>query len=113
MALNLPSLLVGRRVVEPLVLLVDRYNPANNLGVEVGFAASRFRTLDELKQQDVEENEAVAWRQASLPAVEPGFPARRKKPRANQDALEFSHAPIFPRRFRAARMPPSTSGTDA
>jgi len=36
------------------------------------------------------------WRRASLPAVEPGFPARRKKPHANQAALEFSYAPKLP-----------------
>ncbi len=31
--------------------------------------------------------------QASLPAVEPGFPARRQKPHANRSALKFSHDP--------------------
>jgi hypothetical protein len=39
-----------RRVLESSLLLVGIYNPANNLGVEAGFAASRFRALDELKQ---------------------------------------------------------------
>ena len=49
-----------RRVLESSLLLVGIYNPANNLGVEAGFAASRFRTLDELKLESVEEHEAVA-----------------------------------------------------
>ena len=49
-----------RRVLESSLLLVGIYNPTNNLGVEAGFAASRFRALDELKQQSVEEKEAVA-----------------------------------------------------
>ena len=49
-----------RRVLEPSLLLVGLFNPANNLGVEAGFAASRFRALDELKQTVVEEQEAVA-----------------------------------------------------
>ena len=49
-----------RRVLESSLLLVGIYNPANNLGVEAGFAASRFRALDELKQEAVEEQEAVA-----------------------------------------------------
>ena len=43
-----------RRVLEQSILLVSIYNPANNLGVEAGFAASRFRALDELKQQSTE-----------------------------------------------------------
>jgi hypothetical protein len=45
-----------RRVLEQSILLTGIYNPANNLGVEAGFAASRFRALDELKQQATEEN---------------------------------------------------------
>jgi len=49
-----------RRVLEPSLLLVGLYNPANNLGVEAGFAASRFRALDELKKETVEEQEALA-----------------------------------------------------
>jgi len=49
-----------RRVLESSLLLVGIYNPANNLGVEAGFAASRFRALDELKKSAVEEKEAVA-----------------------------------------------------
>jgi hypothetical protein len=49
-----------RRVLEPSLLLVGLYNPANNLGVEAGFAAHRFRALDELKKKAVEEKEAVA-----------------------------------------------------
>jgi hypothetical protein len=48
-----------RRVLESSLLLVGLYNPANNLGVEAGFAASRFRALDELKKTAVEEQEAV------------------------------------------------------
>lgn len=44
-----------RRVLEQSILLTSIYNPTNNLGVEAGFAASRFRTLDELKQQATEE----------------------------------------------------------
>jgi hypothetical protein len=48
-----------RRVLEPSLLLVSIYNPTNKLGVEAGFAASRFRALDELKTQAVEEQEAV------------------------------------------------------
>jgi hypothetical protein len=49
-----------RRVLESSLLLVGIYNPTNNLGVEAGFAASRFRALDELKQEAVEEKAAVA-----------------------------------------------------
>jgi len=49
-----------RRVLESSLLLVGIYNPTNKLGVEAGFAASRFRALDELKQAAVEEKEAVA-----------------------------------------------------
>jgi hypothetical protein len=48
-----------RRVLESSLLLVGIYNPTNKLGVEAGFAASRFRTLDELKKTAVEEKEAV------------------------------------------------------
>ena len=48
-----------RRVIEPSLLLVGLYNPTNNLGVEAGFAARRFRTLDELKKEHVEEKEEV------------------------------------------------------
>ena len=48
-----------RRVLEQSILLVGIYNPTNNLGVEAGFAASRFRTLDELKKSAVEEQAAV------------------------------------------------------
>jgi hypothetical protein len=44
-----------RRVLEQSLLLVGIYNPTNNLGVEAGFAASRFRALDELKQSASEE----------------------------------------------------------
>ena len=49
-----------RRVLEPSLLLMGISNPTNNLGVEAGFAGHRFRALDELKQQAVEEKEAVA-----------------------------------------------------
>jgi len=49
-----------RRVLESSLLLVGIYNPTNNVGVEAGFAASRFRALDELKQEAVEEKVAVA-----------------------------------------------------
>ncbi len=38
-----------RRVLEPSLLLVGVINPVNKLGVEAGFAAHRFRSLDELK----------------------------------------------------------------
>jgi hypothetical protein len=48
-----------RRVLEPSLLLVGVYNPANNLGVEAGFAAHRFRALDELKKESVKEQEAL------------------------------------------------------
>ena len=48
-----------RRVLEPSILLIGIINPGNKLGVEAGFAASRFRALDELKTQAVEEQEAV------------------------------------------------------
>ena len=49
-----------RRVLEPSILLVGIYNPTNKLGVEAGFAGSRFRTLDEIKQTAVEEQTATA-----------------------------------------------------
>ena len=49
-----------RRVLEPSLLLVGIYNPTNKVGAEAGFAASRFRALDEMKQERVEEKEAVA-----------------------------------------------------
>ena len=48
-----------RRVLEQSILLVSIYNPANNIGVEAGFAASRFRALDELKLEAVGEEVAV------------------------------------------------------
>ena len=48
-----------RRVLEQSLLLVGLLNPANNLGVEAGFAASRFRSLTELKDEAAKENEAV------------------------------------------------------
>jgi hypothetical protein len=40
-----------RRVLEPSLLLVSIINPVNKLGVEAGFAAHRFRALDELKNR--------------------------------------------------------------
>ncbi len=49
-----------RRVLEPSLLLVSIINPVNKLGVEAGFAAHRFRALDELKNRStVEEVVAV------------------------------------------------------
>ena len=48
-----------RRVLESSLLLVSIYNPTNKLGVEAGFAASRFRALDELKTLAVKEEEAL------------------------------------------------------
>jgi hypothetical protein len=44
-----------RRVLEPSLLLIGIINPANKLGVEAGFAAHRFRALDELKSETGEE----------------------------------------------------------
>lgn len=38
-----------RRVLHQSLLLVGIHNPCNKLGVEAGFAAERFRKLDELK----------------------------------------------------------------
>jgi hypothetical protein len=48
-----------RRVLEQSLLLVGIVNPANNLGVEYGFAASRFRSLTELQDEVTEEKEDV------------------------------------------------------
>lgn len=48
-----------RRVLEPSLLLVGIINPVNKLGVEAGFAAHRFRALDELKNRTAVE-EVVA-----------------------------------------------------
>ncbi|MDR3458030.1 MAG: hypothetical protein P4N60_11330 [Verrucomicrobiae bacterium] len=48
-----------RRVLEQSILLMSIYNPTNKLGVEAGFAASRFRTLDEIKTSAVKEEGAV------------------------------------------------------
>jgi hypothetical protein len=48
-----------RRVLEQSLLLVGIVNPCNNVGVEAGFAASRFRSLAELKQEATEEKEAT------------------------------------------------------
>lgn len=38
-----------RRVLEPSLLLIGIINPANRIGPEFGFSASRFRTLEELQ----------------------------------------------------------------
>ena len=48
-----------RRVLEPSLLLVSIVNPANKLGVEAGFAAHRFRALDELKNRTTVEAKAA------------------------------------------------------
>lgn len=49
-----------RRVLEPSLLLVGLVNPCNHLGVEAGFAARRFRAVDERVMEQVESAEAVA-----------------------------------------------------
>ena len=48
-----------RRVLEQSLLLVGIVNPCNKVGVEAGFAASRFRSLAELKDEVAKENEAT------------------------------------------------------
>ena len=48
-----------RRVLEPSLLLLGLINPCNKLGVEAGFAAHRFRALDELKRATVAEETAL------------------------------------------------------
>ena len=48
-----------RRVLESSLLVVSIYNPTNKLGVEAGFAASRFRALDELKTSAFKEEAAL------------------------------------------------------
>src|SRR5580658_24412 len=48
-----------RRVLEQSLLLVGIVNPCNKLGVEAGFAASRFRSLTELKDEVTKEKEEV------------------------------------------------------
>ncbi len=48
-----------RRVLEPSLLLVSIINPVNKLGVEAGFAAHRFRALEELKNRTTVEEEAT------------------------------------------------------
>jgi hypothetical protein len=53
-----------RRVLEPSILLMSIYNPTNNLGVEAGFAAHRFRALDELKKENVEKQGEVEEKEA-------------------------------------------------
>ena len=49
-----------RRVLEPSILLIGLVNPVNKLGVEAGFAAHRFRALDELKTETTAEEEITA-----------------------------------------------------
>lgn len=49
-----------RRVLEPSLLLVGLFNPTNKLGVEAGFAAHRFRALEEIRQRAEADKEAVA-----------------------------------------------------
>jgi hypothetical protein len=49
-----------RRVLEPSILLIGLVNPLNKLGVEAGFAAHRFRALDELKTETTAEEEITA-----------------------------------------------------
>jgi hypothetical protein len=49
-----------RRVLEPSILLIGLVNPVNKLGVEAGFAAHRFRALDELKTETTVEEEITA-----------------------------------------------------
>lgn len=49
-----------RRVLEQSILLIGIVNPANKLGVEAGFAAHRFRALDELKTETHVEEEITA-----------------------------------------------------
>jgi hypothetical protein len=48
-----------RRVLEPSLLLIGIINPTNKLGVEAGFAAHRFRSLDELKTETFTEEEVT------------------------------------------------------
>ena len=48
-----------RRVLEPSLLLIGIINPTNKLGVEAGFAAHRFRSLDELKTETAKEEEVT------------------------------------------------------
>jgi hypothetical protein len=48
-----------RRVIEQSILLVGMFNPCNKLGIEAGFAASRFRALEELKVGATTEKEAA------------------------------------------------------
>ena len=56
----------------------------------------------------------IAWWRASLPAVEPGLPARRIERSHSRTALNnFKAAQTFHVFFPGGRMPPSTSGRDA
>jgi hypothetical protein len=48
-----------RRVLEQSLLLIGIVNQTNNLGVEAGFAAYRFRALDELKTETFKEEEVT------------------------------------------------------
>jgi len=45
---------------EPSLLLIGLYNPCNNRGIEAGFSATRFRSLEELKQTNIEKNTTYA-----------------------------------------------------
>ncbi len=46
-----------RRVLEPSLLLTGVVNPVNKLGVEAGFAAHRFRALEEIKNRTSQQEE--------------------------------------------------------
>src|SRR5271168_3815086 len=48
-----------RRVLEPSLLLIGIINPTNKLGVEAGFDAHRFRSLDEMKTETVKDEEVT------------------------------------------------------
>jgi hypothetical protein len=51
-----------RRVLEQSLLLVGIENPSNNLGVEYGFAASRFRSLEFLQDKATAEKEDLIFK---------------------------------------------------
>ncbi len=54
----------------------------------------------------------ATWRQPSLAAVEPGFPARRQEPHASQSPLEFPCGTKLPTPKPAGRMPLSLATKD-
>lgn len=54
-----------RRVIEPSLLLVGVINGRNKLGVEAGFAAKRFRKLDEIQDANREREVVGAERKAT------------------------------------------------